>query len=134
MRPLESATIQAILTRVTYKPGWKIRSYPGDFHGPHIVITTVVPDATRPGESTVLDVHSDLPPLFSEDQFIRWLAWRLAQIEIHEMREFLQVDGVAPFDPHAENAARDNFNYEPMPGTDRLGVPVEVPCAMAPPL
>lgn len=113
---LTTAQIRAALTRFAYKPGWTFTAYDGLWEGPHLAITTLLPDATRPGALVPLDVHSMLPPIPDEPYLWRWLAWRLARIEIHELREFLRVDGHAPFDPHAPHAERDNPAYlPPMP-------------------
>lgn len=105
--------MQAVLDQVTYKPGWKFTVYQGEWEGPHVVITTQVIDAYDPTQSTVLDVHSSLPPMRDEDQLMEWLAWRLGRIEVHEMREFLKFDGQPVFDPHAPLAERDNREYQP---------------------
>lgn len=104
---LSTPEILTILERVTYKPGWKITAYDGRYEGQHLVITTVVDDATNPGTKTTLDVHSMLPPQADEQAFMSWLAWRLGRIECHEMREFLRVDESCWSDPHAEYADQD---------------------------
>jgi hypothetical protein len=104
---LSTQQIVAHLQRVTYKPGWDVRVYDGRWEGQHVVIRTVVPDSTQPGRTTVLDVHSMLPPVRDTDQLNEWLAWRLGRLEVHEMREFLKHDGVVLFDPHAPEAERD---------------------------
>jgi hypothetical protein len=92
---------------ITYKPGWRFRVYEGVWEGPHIVITTVQTDAYHEGQTVTLDIHSMLPPFVDFAQFRRWLGWRLARIEVHEMREFLQRRGAPIFNPHAEGADHD---------------------------
>ena len=104
---LSTKQIQEYLDKVTYKPGWKFRCYDGRWEGQHLVITTVLPDAYDKGKTTTLDVHSMLPPMETIDQLNTWMMWRLGRIEIHEMREFYQVDGKLIADPHAEFAGRD---------------------------
>lgn len=104
---LSTAEIQAELERVSYKPGWTFTCYDGRWEGQHLAITVEVPDATRPGRTVTLDVHSSLPPIPDVPYLHTWLAWRLGRIENHEMREFLRVDGKAAFDPHAPFADRD---------------------------
>lgn len=99
--------VQDHLARVTYKSGWSFEAYDGRWEGHHIVINTQVPDAYLPGKTVTLDVHSMLPPLESVDALNRWLMWRLARIEVHEMREFFRIDGKIVDDPHAEFADRD---------------------------
>lgn len=99
--------IEAELARVSYKPGWTFRVYQGRWEGLHLVIRTEVPDAYHEGENVVLDVHSFLPPLRDRWALHSWLTWRLARIEVHEMREFYRVDGQCWDDPHAEGASED---------------------------
>lgn len=103
---LTTRELQAHLARLEYKPGWTFDVYDGAWEGQHIVIRTEVPDTYTDG-TVVLDVHSMLPPLPSLDYFERWLAWRLARLEVHEMREFLKRDGHPIFDPHAPDAEHD---------------------------
>jgi hypothetical protein len=74
-------------------------------HGPAVV------DETRQRydltKTVTLDVHSMLPPMLTEGQFLAWLLWRLKRIEVHEAREFFRVDDQVWDDPHAEHADRD---------------------------
>lgn len=104
---LTVADIQAELARVTYKPGWTFTAYQGRWEGPHLAITAVLPDAYHPEHTVTVDIHSMLPPLPDVAALHSWLAWRLGRIELHEMREFLRVDGQPIFDPHAPYADRD---------------------------
>lgn len=97
------------LALLSYKPGWKFTAYQGRWEGMHVVITTVVDDAFKPGEKVTLDVncflsHNDIE---STDTLEKWLAYRLARIEVHEMREFLKKAGKVIDSPHAEFADRD---------------------------
>ena len=105
--PLTVPQLQAALERFTYKPGWKFAVYEGRWEGPHMQITATLPDAYAPDATVTVDVHSMLPPIPDEGALWVWLGWRLARIEVHEMREFLRVDGVVLFDPHAPLADRD---------------------------
>lgn len=104
---LTTAEIQKHVARITYKPGWTFEVYDGHWEGQHLVIRTEVADTYNPGITTILDVHTKIPPLEDEDQLEKFLAWRLGRLEMHEMREFLKRDGKIIFDPHAENADRD---------------------------
>lgn len=106
-RVLSTARLQGILDRVQYKPGWDFAVYDGRHEGQHVVITTVVPDAYDLTKTVTLDVHSMLPPMLTEGQFLAWLLWRLKRIEVHEAREFFRVDDQVWDDPHAEHADRD---------------------------
>jgi hypothetical protein len=104
---LTTLQVQAHLARLTYKPGWALRAYEGRWEGQHIVIRVTLPDSTQLGGETVLDVHSMLPPMRDTDALEDWVAWRLARLEVHEMREFLKRDDVVIYDPHAPGAEHD---------------------------
>ena len=106
---LSLSEIEHILFRVSYKPGWTIRAMQGTFEGVKVQILAQVVDSYNPEATVCLDVWSTLPPIQDEDQFLLWLAWRLKQIEIHEMQEWFKLDGRAVFDPHAEGADRDAY-------------------------
>jgi hypothetical protein len=98
--------LQEVVSRVTYKPGWTFEIYEGHWEGPHIAIHTVLPDSTGEGKLTIC-VHSMIPPQKNTESFLEWLAWRLARIEVHEMREFFKYEGRVIYDPHAELAGED---------------------------
>lgn len=107
---LTTDQIRALLERITYKDGWDFYYYRGKFEGPHLVISFLTEDSFNPGADRIkLDVHTFLSPndIASEDAFLTYLAHRLARLEIHEMREFLKIDGKVVFNPHAEGADHD---------------------------
>ncbi len=104
---LSTAYVQHHLARLTYREGWSFKAYEGRWEGQHIVIRTEVPDAFNPGQQVTLDVHSMLPPMPDTTYLEAWVAWRLARIEVHEMREWLKRDGQVIYPPHAEHAERD---------------------------
>lgn len=101
--------INAHLDRITYKPGWSFQAYMGKWEGMHLTIFTEVDDAFRPGEKVRLRVESFLGPndYINTRMLEKWLMWRLARIEVHEMREFFKRDGKVIDSPHAEFADRD---------------------------
>ncbi len=92
--------LHSILSRVTYKPGWELTIT--DDENPSLCITAWLKDAYNPGDRMLVDIHSQLPPFFTESEVLRWLRWRLREIEVHEVDEFLRVDGKAVFDPHRD--------------------------------
>lgn len=102
-----TAQVAQRLERISYKPGWTFEVYDGEWEGRHLTISCEVPDAFAAGRTTTLRVECFLHPMGSLEAFERWLAWRLARIEVHEMREFLKRDGEVIFPPHAEFAERD---------------------------
>jgi hypothetical protein len=87
-----------------YYPNAKFEVHDSRWEGPYIRILYELPDNFEPGETTTLGVNSFLPPFRTEDDFDLWLQWRMWRIEGHEARERLQIDGMTPFNPHAENA------------------------------
>lgn len=104
---LTTEQIREHLTHLSYKPGWSFEVYDGRWEGQHIAIRGEVEDSYRPGEKTVLDVHSMLPPMTGTGALEAWLIWRLCRLEVHEAREFFKRDGRVLFDPHAPFADRD---------------------------
>lgn len=111
---MDLTAAQACLARVRYRPGWTFTLYQGDFEGPHLRIRADVENSYRPGQTVALDIHSPVPLAVIADgpALLRYLAWRLQIVESHEMREWLKLDGVVVFDPHAPDVNRD------LPGLD----------------
>jgi hypothetical protein len=104
---LTLAQVKAHLERISYKPGWSIKAYQGRWEGLHLVINTCVQDAFKPDTMVTLDVHSFIPYPETAQELERWLMWRLARIEVHEMREWFKVDGKVIDSPHAPEADKD---------------------------
>jgi hypothetical protein len=96
--------LQRQLNRISYKPGFAFRLWQHDWEGIWLTITAELPDAHRPGTTTTVRINTAVPPCPTGGYFFDWLAYRLSRVEIHELREFLQVDGLAIFDPHAPDA------------------------------
>lgn len=94
--------VQAELGRVSYRPGWTVTAWQHRFEGVWVTIAARVEDSYHPGEHVDLGIHSPLPPMRDAGAVHDWLAWRLGIIELHEMREWLRVDGVPVFDPHVD--------------------------------
>jgi hypothetical protein len=68
-------------------------------------VVAKVDNAYNPGETTELRINPRMPPIPSIDYLMAWVQWRLIQIEIHEAREWLRVDGGIVFDPHDPTAS-----------------------------
>jgi hypothetical protein len=92
------------LEHVTYKPGWRLTLFQHQWEGIWMAIRAELPDADWPTRTTVININTPVPPMRDIEGFYEWLAWRLARVEIHEMREFLRIDGVKYSDPHAPDA------------------------------
>lgn len=97
---LSTADINAELERLTYKPGFTFRAYEDPWEGQKIRIVGTVPDSYNPEQTVDLGIDSFLPPCQDAWDLRRWLAYRLKRIEIHEMLEFLKLDGAPIWDPH----------------------------------
>lgn len=93
--------IEALLERVTYRPGWQLTVYEDPWEGPHLRIVATMPNAYRPDETVDVGINSAIPPMPDADAFLLWLQARLIRVESHESREFLHLDGRPVFDPHA---------------------------------
>ena len=97
-----AATVNQVLQRVTYKPGWTINCYP-----------------TKEGlmlqaYSDEVDSRSGAPrPQFvrrglmswpraetSDDLIVAWVRHWLMEWETHEVNEWLRLDGEVVHDPH----------------------------------
>ncbi len=102
MTPLGTTQVQSILSRVTYKFGWELTLTEDE--NPSLCITAWLEDSCshNPGDAILVDIHSQLPPFYTESEVLRWLRWRLRAIEVHEVDEFLRLDGKAVFDPHRD--------------------------------
>lgn len=108
--------LQQALSRVSYKPGWSFRLWETRWEGIAMGISFTAPNAydkhpagwVVPADPVVINVKTFVPPCKTGVEFYAWLAYRLSRIELHEMREFLKVDGVCLDDPHAEGA-NDEF-------------------------
>lgn len=103
-----------VMEGITYKPGWQIdvnRINGRDgyllFSNPQIEVrlTWMAPDATRKQPGQFIQVssrHIFDPEMFPNEQSIlNRMLWVFKQAEEHEMLEFFQYKGKAPFDPHA---------------------------------
>ena len=98
--PLDLVDLARILRRITYKPGWTVELYGGDYEGPWVDIRFECPDAYQPDQTTSIRVRSPVPPTFTDADFVEWLLWRIRRVEDHECREWFKVDGSAWADPH----------------------------------
>lgn len=107
------ADMEAILTRVGYRPGWTFIITAIDSPDDPALqqvrqaklclkIDGPVVDAYDHSKTTRIGIRNAIPPhIGTEEQFMKWLTFCLQRIEIHEQREFLQLDG-KPFDsPHS---------------------------------
>lgn len=99
---LSHAEIKAQLARYSYLPGWYFETYEDPWEGLFLRIRCdEVPNAYRPEENTVLDIHTWIGPIVDLAHLDRYLEERLRRCIIHEHLEFFRRDGQILFDPHA---------------------------------
>lgn len=96
--------LKAALRRFTYKPGWRFILYQHPHEGIWLSIKAELPDADTPGQTTVVNVRTAVPPIPHETYLWQWMLWRIGRLESHEVREFARVDGRCLDDPHAPDA------------------------------
>jgi hypothetical protein len=89
-----------LVGRFEYKPGWRLSVYSDVWEGPVLRIVASLPDSYHPDETIELRINSRIPPMQTESDFAHYLLWRLDQIERHECRENLRLDGKILYDPH----------------------------------
>jgi hypothetical protein len=92
--------LAAHVARFTHRPGWALSVFADPWEGPVFRVVAKVDNAYHPGEQVELRINSRMPPIPSVDYLMAWVQWRLTQIESHEAREWLRVDGGIVFDPH----------------------------------
>ena len=93
----------AILKRVTYKPGYVLRLERHDVDDLTVLkVDFVAQDATNPRRTIPIRFQEAIPVeyLRSEEHFVRLVREKLRMMELHELDEWLQLDGRAPFYPH----------------------------------
>jgi hypothetical protein len=102
---LNGHELQLCLNAVDYKPGWKFTLYQHRYEGVCVDIAITLPNGYRPAETVDVNIRCPVPPIVNAEHFHDWLMWRLARIELHEMREFYHVNGTIRDDPHSEEVA-----------------------------
>lgn len=94
--------VAGYLAEVTYRPGWSITAIPAHPDGVVVRVEVRLVDSRDSGRLIDVRVDSTPPPWHvGEAEFIRWLAWRLQEVEVHESKEWLRYRGELVDDPHA---------------------------------
>ena len=105
--------VRALLSHVTYRPGWTVEAFPTPYGGRTWVLidaevldsekydpTIPVEENYRRGNTTRVGVRAVVPQFIFGAEFFDWLGKRLIRCERHESREFFKVDGTPWNDPH----------------------------------
>jgi hypothetical protein len=99
--------LASLVSRVSYRPGWKFML--GDVdrgqgsEGLTLSVVTVGYDSYHPerGETYRVIHYFPVPPAaYDERSWRRWLLERVLEIERHEACEFFQIGGERPYAPH----------------------------------
>mgnify|MGYP001588982197 CR=1 FL=1 len=106
----EEAT--ALVKRLTYRPGWKIQCYVEE--GSEVFVLrcgTEEPDSegrTIEPLAVVLTDSISLKALafYDEAQFLRWAHSVFRRRVLHELDEWLRLDGTPLIEPHPEKFSR----------------------------
>ena len=99
--PMTYSELEAATQKIEYRPGWQISVFQDPHEGPKLRVVATVIDGYHPDQTTDLGINSRIPDIIeNEDQFYRWILWRLLEIEAHECREYFRVDGRLYRDPH----------------------------------
>jgi hypothetical protein len=104
MMHLEQA--QAIVARVTYKPGWKIKLITSPSRGDYafLYVSATFPDVQHP--DTPILVARDVAitgieiEIWTEQMLLRRCYDVICSLEVHEASEWFKVDGVAILNEH----------------------------------
>ena len=117
------AAFEAVVERISYRPGYILRV---TRRAPVLLrVVAELDDSYHPGQRLEVAMHFPVPdwllefwgsiadtrPDHAQDEMVRWVRRALGWHELHERDEWLRVDGVRPFDPHAGD-----------PDSTRLGV------------
>lgn len=95
----------ALVARLTYKPGWRLRAYPEPHTGGLILLTGLdEPDSEKPGAVRPLDYTAPLKADelrgLDEKHFLQFVFDTIAKRELHEVEEWLRLDGRPLYEPH----------------------------------
>lgn len=99
--PMTYSELEAAVSKIEYRPEWKISVFQDPHEGPKLRVVAKVIDGYHPDKLIDLGISSRIPDIIeNEDQLYRWILWRLLEIEAHECREYFRVDGKLFRDPH----------------------------------
>lgn len=97
---LSTDDMRAIVSRITYKPGWHIVFVYDNNLGTCVRVEAVVNDVKNPEVKTTLHLIRYVPMGMNEEAFLHFLASMVQEAELHESMEWFMVDGKVFDDPH----------------------------------
>lgn len=104
--------MQAVLTRLTYRPGWRFETYEDPSGAVVLRFGCWEPNSEKPGEEIEV-VYTDTRPRaewqhWTERQLLTWIRDVVRTRLLHEMDEWLRLDGVPLREPHPEKGWNRN--------------------------
>lgn len=94
--------INDLISHFTYKPGWEIKALVDDWGG--VIMSTVrtEPDANDPTQQAQVALARvfDPPPSITPEVVKTWVHALLVDAELHEVDEWLRLDGHRITNPH----------------------------------
>lgn len=103
-RPKTLADWNTFLERITYRPGWSITCIDRGDGSLYLFLSANVINAYHHAETTMLNSAYPLrTELLTEKEMLQEVYEALKVVELHELGEFLVLDGTRPFDPHRMN-------------------------------
>jgi hypothetical protein len=97
--------LSALAKRLCYRPGWTFNVGCGLVGGspqPALLVAVETMDSRQPDRTFTLWHNGDVPPCAGEDEFFDFVLRVIDETDAHEAREWLTVDGVRRWDPHAK--------------------------------
>lgn len=96
--------IDTVLRKITYKPGWKLSWELMRTYSVVLMISADIEDSFNPGQMGKIGFREPLPrcqSIANRDHLLQLVRAVLGKIELHERDEWLKIDGIVIFDPHA---------------------------------
>jgi len=99
---MQAAEIIRIVNSITYKPGYRIVAEQLDIDVIRLTLLVEVPDSNDPSRNAHLKLIECFSPFACRDRRLLFVIVRslLERFEMHEMDEWLKVDGVRVTEPH----------------------------------
>lgn len=118
------AAFEALVERISYRPGYILRV---THRPPMLRVVAELDDSYHPGQRLEVAMHFPVPDFLleqwgiraapgavhAEGEMVRWVRRALGWHELHERDEWLRLDGMRPFDPHADDPDGTRLGVRP---------------------